>query len=175
MSALSREDMIPYRECRVCKQDKPLDPVHFRVFNAVSHRYATACRACEIELAARRGETLPLRPIEVVIPRQTNDAETVGGTMHNYAGPVVRESEDLRSHGNNQHTETNKYVPMQQRTMLLWLSAIETLAARYGTDSKLYDAGCDELWLAYPRDDHERDEVYHASFAVLVQKVTGQS
>lgn len=175
MSALSREDTIPYRECRVCKQDKPLDPVHFRVFSAINHRYATACRACEIELAARRGETLPLRPIEVVIPRQTNEL-AVGGTMHSYAGWNHTDEPSINNNptGRNQFTES-KCQPMQQRTMLLWLESIQSLAARYGTDSKLYDAGCDELWLAYPRGDHERDEVYHASFAVLVQKVTGQS
>jgi len=164
----------PYRECRVCKDPKPLDEVHYRLFSAVSRRFATACLACEIELAARRGETLPLKPIEPIIPRQS-DQLPVGGKMHSYAGHSKAEEQIINNNptGRNQFTQDGAMTTFQQRTSRLWREAIEAVAERHGTDSKRYDHECDLLWRAVPHNDDWQIEGRHKAFQNFALGVIG--
>jgi hypothetical protein len=161
-----------YRTCRSCKQNKPLDAVHFRVFSAVSNRSATACLACEIELAARRGETLPLVAAEPVIPRETPLIQLgLGGTMHRY--PIGKD-ESLENAANNPtgrngSTAANVVAGYQLRTLTAWREAVEAVTWRHGYDSAAYHDACDALWNALP--DDWQDAVSHATFCVFAAKV----
>lgn len=167
----------PYRTCRVCKDDKPQDELHYRVFSAVNHRFSTACRACELDLAARRGEMVMPAP-EPVIPRETPPIQLgLGGRLHHYLIGKDESTDNAANNptGRNGATDTTRETAYQSKTIRLWLDAIRTLAERYGMDSKQYDRKCDELWVAIPRGDEWTDEVYHAGFAVLVQRVLGEA
>lgn len=167
---------VDYRVCRVCKESKPKDTLHFRQI-AKTHRLATACRACELALQQRREQAAaldnaPRREAKPPIPLD------MGGSLHRYAvrgGAAKAEKARQQScnpQGKNQYTTANG-MEYQKRSLYLWRCAVEAVIARYGEGTDRYHAECDLLWLAIPRDDDWCSEGRHKAFQNLCEGVIG--